>query len=198
MSREEQFGIVKGWLIAKEAPPAILDALASIRPEALRIEVGPSAVDGGWTPHSFEEGDVGQVETPSGAMCFDLPPSQSVTAAAGSRRRGRQPRMGDECLHQVRQDVADGLSDVEIGKRFGVGSQTVADFRRRHGIAKRQGKQYQKTHSWGYSGAKAEATPLRGETVTYTDEDGRTVTKLPPGYAQGITPGVTANSSKGY
>lgn len=46
-----------------------------------------------------------------------------------------------------------------------------------------------RNRSWGWSGNTPDSTPpMKGEITTYTDADGRKITKLPPGYARGISP----------
>jgi hypothetical protein len=69
--------------------------------------------------------------------------SEKMTEYHAGKRAGREPRLGEELIEPIKQFVAEGLSDVDIGKEYDVGSQTVADFRRRHGIKKRQGWNYQ-------------------------------------------------------
>jgi hypothetical protein len=69
--------------------------------------------------------------------------SEKMKEYHAGKHAGREPRLGGELIESIKRLVANGLSDVEIGKQYDVGSQTVADFRRRHGIKKRQGWHYQ-------------------------------------------------------
>ena len=107
-------GIVKGFLLAVNAPEEIRDAFDTL---------------------------IRQTTEADDRIAVTIDPVRSIVTQSLEgggeipRRRGRQPRMGSDCLDAVRAMVAEGASDVEIRSRWGVGSQTVADFRRHLPVA---------------------------------------------------------------
>lgn len=112
----------------------------------------------------------------------------------------------------VRRLVAEGLTDGDIAGRMGVSAPSICLFRKKHGIASGKSTRAAKPERvdeessdedrparrrWGYIGGSAHHTAPTGETTTYIDEEGRKVTRLQPGYAQGISPGASAKASQG-
>jgi hypothetical protein len=84
-----------------------------------------------------------------------------------------------------RQTIADQMS-VKLGRA--ISQARVDSLMKQHGIDNGLRKGRQPTSNWGKT---PKTDPMPGEIVTY-EENGRTVKKLPPGYAYGISPGVSA------
>ena len=108
-------------------------------------------------------------------------------------QKPREQRIPDDQIEVVRQ-MMKTMTDVEIGRHYGYGSSTAADFRRKHGLKRPKGNP-----NWKRPGAGTiEPTPMSRDMTTYTDEQGRTVTKCSPGYAHGVFPDASVKPKRGY
>lgn len=104
------------------------------------------------------------------------------------RKRRRGLKIPDSEAAEVRLLVAAGLTDQNLGERFGMSQHTAWAFRKKHRIpAGRRGGCGNR--AWGNRGSDLTVNPPPGETSTYIDDQGRTITKCPPGFARGASPG---------
>lgn len=108
------------------------------------------------------------------------------------KNRKRPGSLPDSEKENVSRMIAEGLSDTDIAARYGVVPPTVCMYRRRHGIAavRRQGRQPDSDAQRVSFKYQPESIPAA--VTTYQDEQGRTVTKLPPGWAHGVPGPITA------
>lgn len=83
----------------------------------------------------------------------------------------------------IRQMVAEGMTDAEIGEVYGVGKGAIADVRKALGILRQHPAVTTRSPA-----TESERPP--GET--YVDENGLVVTRYPERYADGVDPRVTA------
>lgn len=172
--RNEKYGLVRGFLLAHHAPAEVLEALEEIG-LAVRQEIvlsGGGVLPGLSDPLVAQAGHGGRTDTP---------PCERVSHA----------KLTPEDAPAVREMAAVGKSQNAIALHFQVSQPTVSAFMRKHGIKTTQ-------RAWGARGGTYEQTPLPGEAVSVVDEHGRTVTKLPPGYAHGVAPEPSAKGAGGY
>lgn len=99
----------------------------------------------------------------------------------------------DDREDAIQEMVDEGLTDAEIGDRWGVTGSTIGEVRKRLGIKRSPRKM---TGDKGRENLQAFVGPaLEGET--YTDEAGLTVTRYPARYAGGLPPRVNARPRRG-
>lgn len=177
--RAVDYGIVRGFLIGAGAPESILgslDALAAVQGPAPRMSGTDSP-----TPIASSLPTVPEAALP--------PIAEPAQEPAPSPKAKTTRNRSDE----RRQAASDRMRLMRRKKAIATAEGSPPALPSTPPSAKSA-----KNRSWGWSGQGAESVPpLKGEATTYTDELGRKVTRLPPGYARGINPTQTVMPSSG-
>jgi hypothetical protein len=210
----ESLGMVHGWLIARQAPPEIMQALADLRPVISVVALAPQKAEETHKPYDVHLVPLcAAVQTKAADSSAEAPacpranlePCLSVSAlpveVATQPAQPKESAMPEATplkrnYKKTTENIAilrsfEGkLTLDEMAARIKRSKPVVWQLCTRHNIPYLpRPKGARKENHWRTNAkamAEAEAAAALAQSETYTDENGRTVTRCPPRYAHGI------------
>jgi hypothetical protein len=157
--------LIKGFLLAKEAPLAIMESVEAI---IERLDGGELTITSTFAPEltlpiplrSSEETVPTEASEPASGTHEQVAGENSGNPPAQPKQSRRSSSVGTEQADGVRQMVTEGKSDEEISERLGCSVAELKVFRRDQGIARPKGNpNFRKAKSDHAGSQKSPAAP---------------------------------------